>query len=64
MKINKKKLEIAMANVCMNTADLQKAAEMPMPTLAGAISGKNIRPATAGKIAKALKCNVTEILEN
>lgn len=63
MKINKKKLEIAMANVCMNTADLQKAAEMPMPTLAGAISGKSIRPATAGKIAKALKCNVTEIID-
>lgn len=63
MKIDKKKLEIAMANACMNTADLQKAAEMPMPTLAGAISGKSIRPATVGKIAKALKCNVTEIID-
>lgn len=52
-----------MANACMNTTDLQKAAEMPMPTLAGAISGKSIRPATAGKIAKALQCNVTEIID-
>lgn len=63
MKINKKKLEIAMANVCMTTADLQKAAEMPKPTLAGAVSGKTIRPATAGKIAKALGVNVTEIID-
>lgn len=63
MKINKKKLEIAMANACMTTADLQKVAGMPMPTLAGAISGKSIRPATAGKIAKALQCNVTEIID-
>lgn len=52
-----------MANACMNTADLQKVAEMPMPTLAGAISGKSIRPATVGKIAKALGVPVTEIIE-
>lgn len=63
MKINKRKLEIAMANACMTTADLQKAAEMPMPTVTGAVSGKSIRPATAGRIAKALQCNVTEIID-
>ena len=62
MRVDKKKLEIAMANACMSTADLQKAAGMPMPTLAGVISGKSIRPATAGKVAKALGVSVTEIL--
>ena len=63
LKFDKRKLKIAMANACMNTADLQKVTEMPMPTVAGAISGKSIRPATAGKIAKALGVPVTEIIE-
>lgn len=63
LKLDKRKLEIAMANACMNTVDLQKATEMPMPTVAGAVSGKSIRPATAGRIAKALKCDVTEIID-
>ena len=63
LKLDKKKLEIAMANACMTTAKLQKAAEMPRPTLDGALAGKNVRPATAGKIAKALEVPVTEIIE-
>ena len=53
-----------MANACMNSEDLQKAADMPRPTLNNAISGKSVRPGTIGKIAKALGCNVTEILED
>ena len=62
MKLDKKKLMLAMANACMNTADIQAATGMPRPTLNGAISGKTIRPATAGKIAKALGVNVSDIL--
>lgn len=63
MKVNKEKLQIAMAKACMNTADLQEATEMPMPTVAGAVSGRSVRPATVGKIARALKCDVTEIID-
>lgn len=33
MKANRKKLMLAMARACMDTEDLQKAAEMPRPTL-------------------------------
>ena len=33
MKANRNKLELAMAKACMSTAELQKAAEMPRPTL-------------------------------
>ena len=62
MKIDKRKLEIAMANACMSTAELQKNAMMPKQTLFSAISGKNIKPVTVGKIAKALGVAVTEIL--
>lgn len=63
MKTNRKKLEIAMARACMNTEDLQKAAEMPRPSLNNVISGKSARPATIGRIARALGVDVTEIIE-
>lgn len=64
MKANRKKLEIAMAKACMNTEDVQKTTRMPRPTLNGVISGRNVRPGTIGKIAKALGVDVTEILED
>ena len=63
MKTNKKKLELAMARACMNTEDLQKAAEMPRPSLNNVISGKSARPATLGRIARALGVDVTEIID-
>lgn len=63
MKTNRKKLEIAMARACMNTEDLQKAAEMPRPSLNNVISGKSARPATIGRIARALDVDVTEIID-
>lgn len=64
MRTNKRKLELAMAKACMNTADLQKATKMPRPTVNNVISGKNIRPGTMGRIAKALGVDVTEIIED
>lgn len=52
MKANRRKLEIAMANACMSTADLQKLTEMPRPTINNVITGRGVRPATIGRIAK------------
>ena len=63
MKVDRKKLEIAMANACMNTEHLQNAAQIPRPTLNNVIVGKNVRPATMGAVAKALGVDVTEIIE-
>lgn len=63
MKVDKHKIELAMARACMNADDLQKAAEMPRPTLNNVITGKNVRPATLGRVAKALGVDVTEIIE-
>lgn len=63
MKANKKKLEIAMANACMSTAELQEASAMPRPTVNNVISGRSVKPATLGRIAKALGVDVKEILE-
>lgn len=64
MKIDTNKLEVAMARACMNTADLQKKAGIPRSTVDNAMSrNKGVRPATAGRIAKALGIDVVEIIE-
>lgn len=64
LKADRKKLELAMAVACMNTEDLQKASNMPRATINNVISGRNVRPGTIGKVAKALSVCVTEILED
>lgn len=63
MKVNKKKLELAMANACMDSRDLAVAANLPRPTLNNAITGRNLRPATVGKVAKALGVSVESLIE-
>ncbi len=62
MKADRKKLEIAMAQACMNAEDVQKKAEIPRPTFNNVISGRNVRPGTIGKVARALGINVVDIL--
>ena len=52
-----------MARACMNSADLPAAAGLPRPTVQNAIVGKGVRPATLGRIAKALGVDPTELLE-
>ena len=62
MKINRQKYELARARACMGQKDLE-AAGIAEGTLCSAIGGKGIRPETAGKIAKALGVDVTEIID-
>lgn len=64
VKVNKNKLYLAMARACMNSDEVYKTAELPRPTFNNAIVGRDVRPATVGKIAKALGVDVTEILED
>lgn len=64
MKADRRKLEIAMAKSLMNSDDLQKASGMPRPTVNNVITGRNVRPGTIGRIAKALNVDVIEILED
>ena len=63
MKADRKKLELAMARACMNSADLPAAAQLPRPTVQNVIVGKSVRPGTLGRVARALGCDVTEILK-
>lgn len=61
--IKKSKLYVAMARSCISTNELAKKANMPLPTVNNVISGKSVKPATMGKIAKALGVDVTELIE-
>lgn len=64
MKANKEKLFLAMARACMGVSDIHEKLGMPIPTINNVIAGRVVRPATIGKIAKALGVDVTEIIEN
>ncbi|NSE52375.1 helix-turn-helix transcriptional regulator [Coprococcus eutactus] len=64
MKVDIKKLYIAMANCCMNRTDLSKASGVPETTICNIIVKRNTRPATLGKLAKALKVNAAELLSD
>lgn len=61
MKIDNRKLNLLLAERCMNLRDL-RAGTSPQ-TLTRIRRGEDVLPATAGRIARALNVNVVEILE-
>ena len=63
MKADRKKLELAMARACMNSADLPAAAGLPRSTVQNLVVGKSVRPATLGKVARALGVDPEDIIE-
>ncbi|MDO4333061.1 MAG: helix-turn-helix domain-containing protein [Eubacteriales bacterium] len=63
MKIDKQKLQIAMANACVVSKDLQKKSTLPRGTYLNVVTGKSVRPATIGKIAKALNVRVEDLIQ-
>lgn len=63
MKVDKRKLEIAMARAKLNRNTLAQKAEMPIPTVCNVYSRGTCKPATLGRIAEALGVDVTEIIE-
>ena len=63
VKINKVKYELACARACVGSKELEKAG-LSRNVLFGISDPKReLRPSTVGKIAKALGCDVTEIIE-
>lgn len=62
MKVDKRKLEIAMARAQLNRNALAAKAKMPIPTVGNAYNRRSCKPATVGRIAAALGVDVTEIL--
>lgn len=63
MKVDRAKLELAMARACLDSRELAEAAQLPRPTLNNAIVGKSVRPSTLGRIAKALGVDPLDIIE-
>ncbi|BCJ92826.1 hypothetical protein acsn021_03950 [Anaerocolumna cellulosilytica] len=64
MKINKRKLQIAMANACLNMDDLAALAEISRVSISKYLSGlRTPKPKTLGKIAKALKVPVENLID-
>lgn len=61
MRINRQKYMLARARACMGQKELTEAG-IPQGTLCRALR-QNIKPETAGRIAKALGVDVTEIIE-
>lgn len=64
MNIDRKQLLLAMARLCINVQDLAKIAKLPPQTVNAAIRGCNVRPATLGKIARALNVDPVDILSS
>lgn len=65
MKINKEKFEILLAENCMTITELVKTIKTDNSVITKINKGFNkFRPATVGKIAKALNVSVVELLED
>lgn len=63
MKISKSKLTLALARKCWNQRDLRDNAVVSAQTTVSINKGKDVMPATVGKIALALGVDVTDIIE-
>lgn len=63
MKINRRKLIIAMAKASLSTADIAEKADIPISTIRNARLGRCTSTKVVGKIARALGVDVTEIIE-
>ena len=63
MKVNKYKVEIAMARKCVNAYDICKTANMQYQMFRRIFNGATCKPTTVGRIATALGVDVTEIID-
>ena len=65
MKVDFQKLQIAMANNCMNKSDLAIAVGISRISISKYFSGqRNPSTKTLGRIAKALNVSVADLVEN
>lgn len=62
MKIDREKLDMAMARKCMSVNDIVQQAAIPRGTFNGLFKRQSIRPATIGKIARALEIDPADLL--
>ena len=63
MKINKQKLQIALATACMTAKEVIEKSGLSKAATMNAITGKKVKPITVGKIAKALNVPVENLID-
>ena len=63
MKVDRKKVELAMARACMGVNELSDAAGINRKSVSKFLNGQAAKPVTIGLIARALKVDVLEIIE-
>lgn len=63
MRINARKLELAMAKALMNPKEVSEKAGISYPALKRAWSQRDVKTATIGRIARALGVDVSELIE-
>lgn len=63
MILNREKVDLAMARNCMTVADLAESYGVSRARMNVILNSRKITPLCAGRIAKALNCDVTEIIE-
>lgn len=64
MYLDRDKSDVAMARKSYNIAKLAKIYGVSAQRMRTILNSRKVSPATAGKLADALECDVTEILEN
>lgn len=62
MIADKKKVQLFMARACMNANDISKVAQMPAGSVKAVLAGRNVLPRTLGRVARALNCDVAQII--
>lgn len=63
MKLNKEKLELAMARKCMDIKDISKNSGLSYSTISQIKYGRGTTPKKVGLLANALNVDVSEILD-
>lgn len=64
MRVDRNKAAIARARSCKSAAELIEASGLVQSTFNRAMRGVDVKPATLGKIARALGVDVLDILED
>ena len=63
MKLNKMKINVLMATKELTATEIAKRCGKTKQRISCIFNSVNVAPKTAGMIAKALECDVTEIIE-
>jgi plasmid maintenance system antidote protein VapI len=63
VKLSREKVDLKRATKCMTVAAMAEAYGVSRARMNAILNQREVTPVTAGRIAKALGCDVTEILE-